>query len=94
MRAMELLTILSVDFQHDVVQDIKVELQNKIAPIGKVEQQEGCLVLMATDGNMKPLTTKEIVTTLMLNKSLQLVKKAEISEPIYGCRVVDRSLIL
>lgn len=38
MRAAELLTILSVDFQHNVVQDIKVELQNKISPIGKVQQ--------------------------------------------------------
>lgn len=91
---MELLTILSVDFQHDVVQDIKVELQNKISPIGKIEQKEGCLVLMAAEGNMKPLETKAIVTTLMLNKLLQLVKKAETIELIYGCRVVDRSLIL
>lgn len=94
MRATELLTILSVDFQHDVVQDIKVELQNKISPIGKVERQEGCLVLIATDGNMKPLETKEIVTTLMLNKPLKLVKIGENIQPIYGCRVVGNSLIL
>lgn len=94
MRATELLTILSVDFQHDVIQDIKVERQNKILPIGKIEQREGYLVLMAVEENMKPLETKEIVTMLMLNKPLQLVKMAENTEPIYGCRVVDQSLVL
>ncbi|MBO0474536.1 hypothetical protein IGL98_000402 [Enterococcus sp. DIV0840] len=94
MRATELLTILSVDFQHDAVKEIKIELKDQVYSIGQITKNQNQLVLVATEVAQKPIETKELVTTLMLHKSLQLLKKKETSEMIYGCRIEKNWLIL
>ncbi|MEI5992335.1 hypothetical protein A5881_003891 [Enterococcus termitis] len=94
MRATELLTILSVDFQHDAVQEIKIELKDQVYSIGQITKKQDQLLLVAAEVTQKPIVTKELVTTLMLNKSLQLLKKKETSEMIYGCRIEKNWLIL
>lgn len=94
MRATELLTILSVDFQHDAVQEIKIELKDQVYSIGQITKNQDQLILVAAEVTQKPIETKELVTTLMLNKSLQLLKKKESSEMIYGCRIEKNWLIL
>ena len=94
MRATELLTILSVDFQHDAVQEIKIELKDQVYSIGQITKNQDQLILVAAEVTQKPIETKELVTTLMLNKSLQLLKKKETSEMIYGCRIEKNWLIL
>ncbi|OTN83741.1 hypothetical protein A5819_003721 [Enterococcus sp. 7E2_DIV0204] len=94
MRATELLTILSVDFQHDAVQEIKIELKDQVYSIVQITKNQDQLILAAAEVTQKPLETKELVTALMLNKSLQLIKKKETSEMIYGCRIEKNWLIL
>ncbi len=94
MRATELLTILSVDFQHDAVQEIKIELKDQVYSIGQIIKNQDQLILVAAEVTLKPIETKELVTTLMLNKSLQLLKKKETFEMIYGCRIEKNWLIL
>lgn len=94
MRVTELLTILSVDFQHDAVQEIKIELKDQVYSIGQIIKNQDQLILVAAEVTQKPIETKELVATLMLNKSLQLLKKKEIFEMIYGCRIEKNWLIL
>ena len=94
MRATELLTIVSVDFQHDAVQEIKIELKDQVYSICQITKNQDQLVLVATEVAQKPIETKSLVTTLMLNKSLQLLKKKETSEMIYGYRIEKNWLIL
>ncbi|MBO0423363.1 hypothetical protein [Enterococcus plantarum] len=50
--------------------------------------------MVAAEVTQKPIKTKELVTALMLNKSLQLLKKKETFEMIYGCRIEKNWLIL
>ena len=94
MRATELLTILSVDFKYGVVNEIKIEFKDQVYSIGQIIKNQDQLILVAAEATQQPITTKELVTTLMLNKPLKLIKRNKSSEIIYGCRIVQNCLLL
>ncbi|GGD02766.1 hypothetical protein [Enterococcus wangshanyuanii] len=92
MRATDILTILSVDMQNNVMYDFKIELNDQLFGVGRIEKEQNKLVLYAAESIT--IEANQLLTTFMLNKSLNLYKFGDKLEPIYGCRVVGSSLVL
>ncbi len=91
-RATDILTILSVDMQNNVMYDFKIELNDQLFGVGRIEKEQNKLVLYAAESIT--IEANQLLTTFMLNKSLNLYKFGDKLEPIYGCRVVGSSLVL
>ena len=94
MRATELLSILSIDFKYKAISKIKIEVKDQFYSIESVVKQQEELIFIASETNDHSIEIKELVTTLMLNKSQKLIKFKDKFEPIYGCRVVQDTLVL
>ncbi|WP_088271937.1 hypothetical protein [Enterococcus wangshanyuanii] len=79
-------------YANNVMYDFKIELNDQLFGVGRIEKEQNKLVLYAAESIT--IEANQLLTTFMLNKSLNLYKFGDKLEPIYGCRVVGSSLVL
>lgn len=94
MRATDLLTTLSIDFDYLTITGILLEFEGSLYPVAEMTIEEDALVFVpAAEGN-KGMTVSQVTTALMLHRSKTLFKRHSEREKVYGYKIRMSDIVI